>query len=70
MWDKWHSTNDSSAAVQHAQKGKYTTGGTNQKFSGWSAEGLNRYNELFAMAVRNRNETWASEVKEAARDYL
>jgi len=70
MWDKWHTTNASSAAVRRAQKGKYTAGGTNRKFSGWSAEGLNRYNELFAMAVRNRNETWASEVEEAARDYL
>jgi len=72
MWDKWHSTitNDSSAAVRRAQKGKYTANGTNQKFSGWSAEGLNRYNELFTMAVRNCNETWASDVEGAARDYL
>ena len=60
MWDKWHATGP---AVSRHDRGRYTSGGSNRKFNGWSQEGLARYNELFEKAVINRNKKWTAVVE-------
>jgi len=57
MYDKWNGTTNDTG-------GKYTKNGTNRKGGGWSADGIAKYNELFAYAVRNRRKPWAEAVEE------
>jgi hypothetical protein len=53
-----------------AEKGLYTGGGSNRKFGGWSVEGLERYNELFDIAVQRRSAAWAAGMENAVKDRL
>jgi len=59
MWGKWHSTTGS----KH-DRGKYTNGGSNRKYSGWSVEGIKRFNELLRLVVKNRKRPWSGKVEE------
>ena len=64
MWDKWHG--DSGPT----NRGIYTAKGTNRKYCGWTAEGLKKYNELFAKVVRNRKSEWALRAEAKVREEL
>jgi hypothetical protein len=52
------------------ERGRYTADGNNRKYCGWSNEGLARYNELFALEVRQRKKPWAGTVDEEVREAL
>jgi hypothetical protein len=45
-------------------RGKFTSSGTNVKFGGWSLEGIKRFNDLYELVEKNRNEPWAKTVEE------
>jgi hypothetical protein len=45
-------------------RGKFTSSGTNAKFGGWSLEGIKRFNDLYELVEKNRNEPWAKTVEE------
>lgn len=60
MRDKWDKGEDASKS----ERGKYTSTGSNRKFSGWSSAGISSYNNHFAYAVRNQGANHAEEVEE------
>lgn len=45
-------------------RGKYTNQGTNLRYGGWSPEGINRFNNLYDLVEKNRQEPWAKKVEE------
>ena len=51
-------------------RGKYTNHGTNSRYGGWSPEGIKRFNELYELVEKNRNEPWAKKVDEEVNKRL
>jgi hypothetical protein len=52
-------------------KGRYTDpekGASNEKYKGWTVDGIERYNELYNSVERNRNQKWAKAVEKKAKD--
>jgi len=60
MREKWDKGDDASKS----ERGKYTSSGSNRKFSGWSRAGISRYNRHFTYAVRNQDMEEAMDVEE------
>jgi hypothetical protein len=80
MWVKWcrqdsaDDDDDEDPEVRkrqrRAEKGKYTSQGSNRKFSGWSGEGIERYNEFFKMAVKRRAAAATPALEDSVKDAL
>jgi hypothetical protein len=51
-------------------RGKYTNHGTNSRYGGWSPEGIQRFNELYELVEKNRNEAWAEKVEKEVKKKL
>jgi hypothetical protein len=51
-------------AKSRAEKGRFTNGGSNRKFSGWSIDGIVKYNELFKIAVARRKAAETPDMEE------
>jgi hypothetical protein len=52
-------------------KGKYTDpekGASNEKYKGWTVDGIKRYNELHNSVERNRKQKWSREVEMKAKE--
>ena len=52
-------------------KGRYTDpekGASNEKYKGWTVDGIERYNELYTSVESNRNKKWAKAVEKKAKD--
>jgi len=60
--DKWKKIAQGTE-VSKTEKGKYTSSGSNQKYSGWSLQGLNRYGELYHKAIHNGIQRYAKDVE-------
>jgi hypothetical protein len=54
-------------AKLRAEKGRFTNGGSNRKFAGWSIDGINKYNELFKIAVTRRKAAETPDMEERIR---
>jgi hypothetical protein len=74
MWTIWHTPPDPSLGTGTSKTykhGIYTSGCSNQKYGGWSQEGINFFsiiilfhiNEKFAYAVKNWKKSWAPKVE-------
>ena len=44
-------------------RGKCTNHGMNSRYGGWSPEGIQRFNKLYELVEKNRNEAWAEKVE-------
>ena len=70
VYEKWMQMKPPQAGQKlTVVKGKYTdpeNGATNEKFKGWTADGIQRYNQLYQDVQRNRNQQWAEEVETTA----
>jgi hypothetical protein len=44
-------------------RGKFTNLGTDMKYIGWSAKGIQRFNGLYALVEDIRNEPWTKKVE-------
>jgi hypothetical protein len=74
VYEKWIKIKPTQAGtVRNIVRGKYTdqeNGASNEKFKGWTAEGIQRYNQLYQNVKQNRLEKWAKDVeKDALRDF-
>ena len=52
-------------------KGKYTDpekGASNEKYKGWTVDGIQRYNQLYQKVQHNRNQKWAKTVEMKAKE--
>jgi hypothetical protein len=52
-------------------KGKYTDpekGASNEKYKGWTVDGIKRYNQLYQKVQHNRNQKWAKTVEMKAKE--
>ena len=52
------------------KRSRYTSGGSNQKYGGWSQEGIDFFNEKFEYAVKNQKKSWAPKVEWEVMDNL
>ena len=52
-------------------KGKYTDpekGASNEKYKGWTVDGIQQYNQLYQKVQHNRNQKWAKTVEMKAKE--
>ena len=67
VYEKWLKIKPTQAGtVRNIVRGKYTdqeNGASNEKFKGWTAEGIERYNQLYQNVKQNRLEKWAKGVE-------
>jgi hypothetical protein len=67
VYEKWLKIKPPQAGeVQTVVRGKYTdqgNGASNKKYKGWTAQGIQRYNQLYQNVKQNRTEQWAKDIE-------
>jgi len=67
VYEKWLKIKPPQAgAVRTIVRGKYTdqaNGASNEKYKGWTAQGIQRYNQLYQNVKQNRMEQWAKDIE-------
>ncbi len=65
MWDQYVVPNGKDGGKNPTQpkKGWYTSAGLNRRHSGWSKEGIERFNDLAKLVAQNHLEDWVDTVE-------
>jgi hypothetical protein len=67
VYEKWLKIKPPQAGeVRTVVRGKYTdqgNGASNEKYKGWTVQGIQRYNQLYQNVKQNRTEQWAKDIE-------